>query len=103
VQFEASIFEYNKGGACWYQINELLRRHGYYLYDMDHFNRHEVAFHTKAIGQVDVLYIRPGSDYKPQWLVGNKVLLCGSDRTEMDEQEMNADESAKVTEDNVVW
>jgi hypothetical protein len=56
VQFEASIIEYNKGGACWYQIDELLRCHGYYLYDMGDFSRHEVAFHTNAIGQLDALY-----------------------------------------------
>jgi FkbM family methyltransferase len=82
VQLEVSIIEYNKGGACWYEIDELLRRHGYHLYDMGDMNRHEVAFHTKGVGQLDVLYVRPASDFMPQWLVENKVQFCGSERTE---------------------
>jgi hypothetical protein len=34
VQFETGIIEYNKGGACWYEVDELLRQYGFYLYDM---------------------------------------------------------------------
>lgn len=82
VQLEVSTIEYNKGGACWYEIDAFLRHHGFYLYDMGDLNRHEVAFHTKAVGQLDVLYIRPSSDFMPQWLVDNKVQFCGSSREE---------------------
>lgn len=86
VQFEASIVEYNKGGACWYQIDELLRSHGFHLYDMSDFRKNADAFHTKAIGQLDVLYIRSSSDFIPQWLVDNKVQFCGSGRDGRNEQ-----------------
>ncbi|KAL3798071.1 hypothetical protein HJC23_012362 [Cyclotella cryptica] len=83
VQLEVSIIEYNKGGACWYEIESLLRQHGFFLYDMGDLTRNEVAFHTKAVGQLDVLYIRPSSDFMPQWLVDNKVQFCGSSREAM--------------------
>jgi FkbM family methyltransferase len=101
VQFEASIIEYNKGGACWYEIDELLRSYGFHLYDMSDFSRNEVAFHTKAIGQLDVLYVRPGSDFIPQWLVDNKVQFCGSGRYDTKESQVNNNnnnEQKKITD-----
>jgi FkbM family methyltransferase len=33
VQFEASTVEYNAGSSCFFEIDEFLRLHGFYLYD----------------------------------------------------------------------
>ena len=48
------------------------------FYDSGDYNRIESAFHTKAIGQYDTLYIKPSSDYLPTWLVENNATFCGS-------------------------
>ena len=80
VQLEVSIVEYNKGGACWYEIDEFLRQHGFYLYDSNDYFIETHLFNTKAIGQFDVLYIRPSSDFMPRWLMDSNVQFCGSNR-----------------------
>jgi hypothetical protein len=79
VQFEVSVIEYNKGGACWHEVDELLRKKGFFFYDSGDHNRME-AFHTKAIGQFDALYIKPSSHHMPSWLVDNKAVFCGSNQ-----------------------
>jgi hypothetical protein len=61
VQFEVSIIEYNQGGACWYEIDALLRQHGFYFYDSGDYFRIPHAFHSKGIGQFDALYVKPTS------------------------------------------
>ena len=76
VQLEVSVIEYNKGGACWHEVDELLRRNGFYFYDSSNYVRIE-AFRTKAIGQFDALYIKPSSRYLPSWLVDNNATFCG--------------------------
>ena len=53
VQFEVSVIEYNKGGACLHEVDELLRRNGFYFYDSSNYVRIEETFHTKGIGQFD--------------------------------------------------
>jgi len=79
VQLEVSVIEYNKGGACWHEVDELLRRNGFYFYDTgDH--THNEAFHTKAIGQFDALYIKPSSDRLPNWLVDHNATFCGMNK-----------------------
>jgi len=80
VQLEVSVIEYNKGGACWHEIDELLRQHGFHFYDSTDYIINENAFHTKAMGQFDVLYIKPSSNFMPKWLVDNNVTFCGSSR-----------------------
>lgn len=47
VQLEVSVIEYNKGGSCWHEIDELLRQSGFHFYDSNDYNRNEGAFHTK--------------------------------------------------------
>ena len=78
VQLEVSVIQYNKGSACWHELDALLRKHGFYFYDSGDYNRNEGAFHTRAIGQFDVLYIKPTSAYMPTWLVDNNAEFCGS-------------------------
>jgi len=87
VQIEVSLVEYNIGGVCWYEIDDFMRSNGFYLYDQADWNVHPDAFHTKGIGQLDVLYVRPSSPYMPKWLIDNKVSFCGSNRIiEIDEK-----------------
>lgn len=78
VQLEVSLVQYNQGGACWWQIDEVLRKCGFYLYDLSDFARNPEAFHSKGIGQMDVLYVRPTAPTLPRWLRDNKVNMCGS-------------------------
>ena len=80
VQLEASVVEYNKGGACWFEIDDFLRKHGFYFYDSSDYSRNTHLFHSKGMGQFDVLYVKPTSPQMPKWLVDNKVSLCGSKR-----------------------
>jgi hypothetical protein len=75
---QVSVIQYNKGGACFHELDDFLRQHGFYFYDSGDYNRIENAFHTKAIGQYDTLYIKPSSDYLPTWLVENNATFCGS-------------------------
>jgi FkbM family methyltransferase len=80
VQLEISIIEYNNGGACWSEINSFLQERGFNLYDIGEINRNWALFNTKGVGQLDLLYIRPDSDFLPQWLLEHKVQFCGSSR-----------------------
>jgi hypothetical protein len=70
------IQEYKTGAACWYEIDAFLHRHGFY--DSGDSSQNEDAFHTKAIGQFDLLYIKPTSAFMPTRLVDNNVEFCGS-------------------------
>lgn len=65
VQVEVSVIEYNKGGACMWEVDEAFRSHGFYLYEMDEFLRNTFLFKTKGIGQYDALYVRPTSNRLP--------------------------------------
>lgn len=78
VQLEVSVIQYNEGAGCWHETDAFLREHGFYFYDSADYMRDEGAFHTKGIGQFDVLYIKPSSAYMPTWLVDNNVEFCGS-------------------------
>lgn len=80
VQMEASAVGYNQGGACWFDLDVFMRQHGFYFYDSADYFRHPLAFHTKGIGQFDVLYVRPTSEHMPQWLKDANVSFCGSNR-----------------------
>jgi hypothetical protein len=57
-----------------------------------------LAFHTKAIGQLDVLYSKPGSDFVPKWLVDNEMNLCGRDR-EVAVKANNAEQGSRMVFD----
>ena len=80
VQLEVSVVEYNQGGACWYEVDHVLRQRGYYLYDFGDPSRNQKLFHTKGIGQIDLLYVKPNSMSLPKWLIDNNVEFCGSNR-----------------------
>ena len=100
VQFEASVIQYNKGGACLHEVDELLRKHGFFFYDSGDYVRMPEAFHTKAIGQMDVLYIKPSSHYMPSWLVDNKAVFCGSNPERKGEGVVTEGENIRVDTTN---
>lgn len=93
VQLEVSVIQYNKGAACWYEVDAFLRKHGFFFYDSADYARNEDAFHTKALGQFDVLYIKPTSAYMPTWLVDNNLELCGS-KSGNEVSKINSDSAA---------
>ena len=78
VQFEASVIEYNKGGSCYYQVDEYLRDHGFYLYDMGDLQRNKGLFRSNGVGQYDSIYIRPSSEHLPESIRNLGPNLCGS-------------------------
>lgn len=78
VQFEASVIEYNKGGSCYYQVDQYLRDHGFYLYDMGDLQRNEGLFRSNGVGQFDSLYIRSSSEHLPESIRNLGPNLCGS-------------------------
>jgi len=81
VQWEGSLVEYNLGGsACVHEVDEFLRRHGFYLYDIGDVFRKAHAFNTPGIGQYDLLYIKPSSPHLPAWLRDNNYQVCGATR-----------------------
>ena len=81
VQFEGSLVEYNQGGSCLHEIDDFLRRHGYFIYDFgDQMMNKARLFKTRGTGQFDALYIRPSSEHLPQHLLDVKPDFCGADR-----------------------
>jgi FkbM family methyltransferase len=80
VQLEVSLVQYNQGGACWWEIDALLRSYGFYAYDVQDLIRNPGAFHTKGVGQMEVLYVRQASKRLPKWLEENHINMCGSSR-----------------------
>lgn len=78
VQFEASVIEYNKGGSCYFQVDEYLREHGFFLYDMGDMQRNQRLFKSNGVGQYDSIYIRPSSEYIPESIKNLGPNLCGS-------------------------
>lgn len=78
VQFESSVIEYNKGGSCQYEVDELLRHHGFYLYDLGDLQRNNGLFRTTGVGQYDALYMRPSSEHLPESIRSLGPNLCGS-------------------------
>jgi FkbM family methyltransferase len=83
VQFEASTIEFNSGGACFHEIDSLLRSHGFYLYDTADQTYNDV-FKTKGMGQYDAMYIKPTSSRLPQWLTDQNPVYCGQGRINND-------------------
>jgi FkbM family methyltransferase len=82
VQFEGSTIEWNDGGSCWYHVDELLRSHGFYLYDLGDFMFNPKAFKTSGLGQFDIMYVKPSSPRLPEIMKANAPKFCGVNRTE---------------------
>jgi len=78
VQFEGSTVEYNAGGSCFYEIDEFLRSKGFYLYDHADDLRHPLLFKTYGLGQWDMIYVNPDSQYLPRQLKSKGPNFCGS-------------------------
>lgn len=79
VQVESSSTEYNSGGACFYEVDEFLRSHGFFMYDAEDVEKSE-AFKTLGWGQWDTLYVRPSSDRLPDKFKELKGTYCGMGR-----------------------
>ena len=78
VQFEASLIEYNENGACFSEIDQLLRDHGFVWYDMGDIARDESLFVSPGAGQFDVVYVKPSSPKLPERL--REAKFCGYQR-----------------------
>ena len=94
IQFESSAIEYNRGGACHYEVDLFLRQHGFYLYDFGDVQRNEGLFQSHGAGQYDALYIRPTSEHLPEMYKNVKPRFCGSDRAMETTAKVAAGESA---------
>jgi len=81
VQLESGATEYNPGGSCFYEVDEFLRSHGFYLYDITDVDRNPAAFKTHGMGQWDSLYVRPLSDRLPEKFKELKGTYCGMGRS----------------------
>jgi FkbM family methyltransferase len=57
VLLETSLVEFNRGGACYWEIDYYLRSLGYRMYEMGDFNYNPELFKTPGLGQYDVLYV----------------------------------------------
>jgi FkbM family methyltransferase len=78
VQFEASTVEYNAGSSCFFEIDEFLRRHGFYLYHQEDPMIANHLFKTKGLGQWDYLYVRTDSERVPSFFKKKGVNYRGS-------------------------
>ncbi len=96
VQFEVSVIQYNKGGACLHEVDALLRNNGFFFYDSSNYMWNPEAFHTMAIGQYDALYVKPSSHHMPSWLVDNKPVFCGSNPERIGEGLIKEEENIRV-------
>eukprot|EP00978_Attheya_sp_CCMP212_P048858 scaffold585537_cov216-Attheya_sp.AAC.1 len=52
-------------------------------------------FHSKGIGQFDVLYIKPTSPYLPKWIKDKEASFCGAGREKDNEKDKLKDGEAK--------
>jgi hypothetical protein len=75
VQFETGPIAYNAGGACFFEVDEFLREHGFFWYDIGDLFYHEEPFKTPSLGQLDVLYVKPSSPKLPASL--RNTQFCG--------------------------
>ena len=57
IQLEASTVQYNLGGSCMWQVDQILRGAGYALYDLGERQYYPPMFKTTGVGQYDVIYI----------------------------------------------
>ena len=87
VQFETGPIAYNSGGACFHEIDELLRNHGFFWYDVGDLAYHKMLFKTPGLGQVDVLYVKPSSPKLPESLRNTE--FCGYKRIMEQEDSKN--------------
>lgn len=95
VQLEASLVEYNQGGGCLHEIDDLLRQQGYFLYDFGDQTVSPRLFKTRGTGQFDALWIRPASPHLPPELLASRPNFCGSDRPHFVGSLPNHGDSAK--------
>jgi FkbM family methyltransferase len=78
VQLESGLIEYNAGGCCFFELDDLLRSHGFHLYDFGEMWRSLDAFKSPGVGQFDMLYVKPSSRKLPQSLQASK--FCGANK-----------------------
>lgn len=78
VTLEASVVDYNAGGACLFEIDQGLRDAGFYIYDFGDLAYNKSLFKSPGLGQFDVLYVKPSSPHLPKAL--QKSSFCGTDR-----------------------
>ena len=78
VQFEASLTVYNRGQPCLYELDDFLRRHGFFMYDFGDFNRNLGTFKSGGVGQLDMVYARPQAPHFPEPM--KEVKFCGANR-----------------------
>ena len=79
VQFEASLINYNPGGACYFDVDQFLRQHGYFIHDFGALMYNPGLFKTNGIGQFDILYVNTKSQLLPDSMRNNPSLYCGQD------------------------
>ena len=53
VLIEHSIIDYNQGGSCWFEVDAVLRKHGFYMSDIKEISP------LFGAGQFDGLYVKP--------------------------------------------
>jgi Methyltransferase FkbM domain len=83
VQLEGSTVEYNEGSSCFFEVDVLLRSHGFFLYNIADLQYNEALFKTSGLGQFDMLYAKPTSPRLPNRL--QKTKFCGQGRNMFDE------------------
>ena len=98
VQFEASLIEYNENGACFSEIDQLLREHGFVWFDMGDIARDKSLFISPGAGQFDVLYVKPSSTKYPEGL--KEAKFCGYRR--MHQMAVSETSQQERTDDNRV-
>jgi len=78
VQLEAGAIEYNSGGCCFGELDQLMRSYGFFIYDFGQLYRLPRLFLSPGLGQFDILYVKPSSPRLPQRL--QQVQFCGQHR-----------------------
>jgi Methyltransferase FkbM domain len=79
VQVEGSTIEYNEGGSCSYEVDDLLRKYGFFLYDISDMSYNAALFKTTGLGQYDIMYVKPSSPWLPSGL--KEAKYCGQGRS----------------------
>jgi hypothetical protein len=68
------------GQTCWFEMDELLRSKGFFVFELADFHSDSTAFKTYGTGRLRILYIRPSSVRIPEIMTMEKTApnYCGS-------------------------
>jgi hypothetical protein len=87
---EQSVYNYNSGGACYFEVDAFLRKKGFYPHDIGEVLKAKHLFKTPGVGQFDILYVNPNAPRAPAYFKSRpNDFFCGQDRQLLEQPPQN--------------